>query len=111
MSGGLAETVSKLVMATKTHEVSGDSDMALTVDIDLCVLGQAEQRFFEYERQIREEYSWVPQNLFASKRVEILQRFLARQRIFATEWFRNKYERPARRNLEASITKLRQLCS
>jgi predicted metal-dependent HD superfamily phosphohydrolase len=108
MSDGLAETVSKLVMATKSHELFGDSDMALTVDIDLCILGQPEQRFFEYERQIREEYSWVPQNLFASKRAEILQRFLARERIFATDWFRNKYERSARRNLEASIAKLRK---
>jgi predicted metal-dependent HD superfamily phosphohydrolase len=111
VDAGLAETVSKLVMATKSHEVSGDSDMALTVDIDLCILGQPEQRFFEYEGQIREEYSWVPQNLFASKRAEILQLFLARERIFATDWFRNKYEGSARHNLEASIAKLGQLCS
>jgi predicted metal-dependent HD superfamily phosphohydrolase len=103
--GAAAQRVVKLVLATKTHEVDADSDTALVVDVDLSILGQAEKRFFEYEGQIRREYAWVPQSIFASKRVEILRSFLARERIFTTEWF-YKYEGPARRNLQASIAKL-----
>lgn len=96
-------------MATKNHEVEPNSDAGLVVDVDLSILGRDEKRFWEYERQIRQEYAWVPGAIFAVKRAGILQAFLARQRIFATEWFWNKYERQARRNLEASIIKLREL--
>ena len=107
MGSGPGEAVAKLVMATKRHEQDPDSDAGLVVDVDLSILGQDEQRFSEYERQIRQEYAWVPEAVFASKRAEILQGFLAREQIFATEWFRTKYERHARRNLEASIRELR----
>jgi predicted metal-dependent HD superfamily phosphohydrolase len=51
----------------------------------------------------------VPALVFASKRAEILQRFLDRSHVFATEWFRQKYEKPARRNLEASIMRLESI--
>ena len=107
MPGSLAETVARLIMATKNHETGADPDAALMVDIDLSILGQSEERFSEYEQQIRKEYRWVPRPIFASKRAEILDRFLARPTIFATEWFRAKYERQARRNLQASIANLR----
>ena len=95
-------------MATKSHQVDAEADAGLMVDVDLSILGKDEKRFSEYERQIREEYAWVPHPAFAARRVEILQRFVARPRIFATEWFWEKYERQARQNLEASITKLRE---
>ena len=103
----LTETAARLVMATKNHETGADSDAALMVDVDLSILGQSEDRFSEYERQIRKEYKWVPRPIFASKRVEILERFLARPTIFATEFFRAKYEQQARRNLQGSIDNLR----
>src|SRR5258708_23918108 len=73
----LGQTVAKLAMATKRHEVDANSDAGLVVDVDLSILGQDEQRFSEYERQIRQEYAWVPEGIFASKRVEILQSFVA----------------------------------
>jgi predicted metal-dependent HD superfamily phosphohydrolase len=107
MTDTLAETVAKLVLATKNHETDTEADAGVTVDIDLSIFGRDKKRFSEYEEQIRREYAWIPELAFVSKRVEILQRFLARERIFATEWFRNKYERQARRNLEASISRLR----
>jgi predicted metal-dependent HD superfamily phosphohydrolase len=103
----LAESVGKLVMATKHHEAGDDPDAALMVDVDLSILGQGEGRFSEYEQQIRQEYEWVPASVFATKRAEILQRFLARQRIFNTEWFHDKYERQARLNLAVSISRLK----
>ena len=103
----LASTVSELVMATKTHHTEAGPDAALVVDIDLSILGQGEARFAEYESQIRKEYGWVLKPIFNSKRKEILQRFLGRERIYTTEYFANRYEEAARRNLERSIGKLK----
>jgi len=51
------------------------------MDVDLSILGQAAEKFLKYEAQIRMEYEWVPENIFATKRAEILERFLARKRI------------------------------
>jgi predicted metal-dependent HD superfamily phosphohydrolase len=100
--------MSELIMATKTHEVGGNSDAAVLVDVDLSILGQPEERFLEYESQIREEYRWVPKIIFGSKRAKILEQFLARERVYTTDWFHEKYEEKARRNLENSIRQLKR---
>ena len=103
--------VESLVLATKAHDASLDIDAPLLVDIDLAILGQKEIRFREYEAQIRAEYSWVPQSTFVTKRAEILERFLGRQRIYSTDFFFERFEVQARRNLRWSIDHLRNLSS
>jgi hypothetical protein len=50
-------------------------------------------RFLEYEAQIRQEYGWVPRIIFAPKRAKILETFLARERIYTTDWFHRRYDR------------------
>jgi predicted metal-dependent HD superfamily phosphohydrolase len=94
-------------MATKHDAMPDSTDSRLLVDIDLAILGAPVERFDEYERQVRQEYSWVPDALFRRKRREILEAFLARPRIFSTDYFQLKYEAQARTNLERSITALR----
>jgi predicted metal-dependent HD superfamily phosphohydrolase len=63
-------------------------------------------KFDEYERQIRSEYSWVPEDAFAKGRSAILSSILARARIYSTEFFYGKYEKSARENLARSISQL-----
>jgi len=65
----------------------------------LSILGQPDARFREYEAQIRREYEWVAGASFVARRAEILERFLARERIYTTDPFFSKYERQARTNL------------
>jgi predicted metal-dependent HD superfamily phosphohydrolase len=102
----LIAAVGGLVLDTKAHVTSGHPDSPLLIDIDLSILGQPEARFDEYERQVRAEYSWVPQIIFRPKRVAILRGFLDRPRIYATDLFFDKYEQAARANLERSLAKL-----
>ena len=109
LPGGTVKSVERLIWLTKTHKAKADTDAGILVDVDLSILGRPEKRFFEYERQIRQEYAGVPEAEFASKRSEILERFLCRDRIYVTEWFGEKYERRARRNLAASLEKLRHI--
>lgn len=104
----LSKSVAALVLATKAHDPSLHPDAPLLVDVDLSILGQANERFAEYEIQIRREYEWVPEVIFAEKRAEILERFLARQRIYSTQHFYAKYERQARANLLQSVRTLKR---
>ena len=109
VGGPLVSAVVALVMVTKKHEVGANQDARLVRDVDLSILGRDKCRFAEYEEQIRREYAWVPEAVFSLKRAGILQRFLDHDQIFVTDFFRDRYERQARRNLEGSIARLRGL--
>jgi predicted metal-dependent HD superfamily phosphohydrolase len=102
----LVESVHRLVLATKFHDTSLHPNAPLMVDIDLCILGQSEPRFWEYEQQIQAEYSWVPKEVFATKRAEILEGFLSRKQIYQTDNFHQRLELTARTNLQASVRRL-----
>lgn len=102
----VGERVRGLILATKHDATPGTADARLLVDIDLAILGAPAERFDEYERQVREEYSWVPGFLFRRKRREILAAFLARPHLYSTEHFRTSLEAAARANLKRSIEQL-----
>jgi predicted metal-dependent HD superfamily phosphohydrolase len=97
----VAERVAALVLATKSHSApANDPDTALLLDIDLAILAAAPARFAEYERQIRAEYAHVPEEAFRARRAQVLQGFLARERIYVTDAFHDALEARARHNLE-----------
>ena len=101
-----AELVGDLILATKHAAEPVGNDAKTIVDVDLSILGRSEAVFDKYERNIRAEYTWVPESQFRSGRTAILKGFLARQRIFSTAHFYEKYETVARRNLTRSLQKL-----
>ena len=97
------EKVTRLILATKKHDASTNSDTSLMTDVDLSILGQAPQRFSKYEQQIRLEYGWVSDAAFADGRASVLESFLIRPRLYSTDFFWDKYELQARENLTRSI--------
>jgi predicted metal-dependent HD superfamily phosphohydrolase len=100
---GAIERIRALIMATLHSASPSGTDECLLVDIDLSILGANEERFQEYERQIREEYAFVPEPLFSQKRKEILRGFLDRPRIYTTEYFFKRLEPVARSNLSKVV--------
>lgn len=101
-----AERVYDLVMVTRHRAQPEGIDAKILVDIDLSILGAPSERFDEYERQIREEYAWVPGLVFRRKRRQVLEEFIARPRIFGTDLFAQSHEARARSNLQRSLEKL-----
>lgn len=61
-----------------------------------------------FKERVRKEYKWVPGALYLHKRIEVLESFLKRRSIYGSEYFRELYESPARRNLERAIRGLRR---
>ncbi len=102
------ETVVGLILATKTHDAVLPVDAPVIIDLDLSILGRAPQRFREYEAAIGREYGWMAASVFAEKRAELLERFLAWPRLFATTWFYDRYEAQARRNLRWAVHRLKR---
>ena len=106
LSDNLGQSVANLIMTTKHTTAPTNPDDQLLVDIDLSILGQTEDRFDEYERQVRKEYEWVPEDQFVAGRSAILKSFLDRPNIYSTRFFRNKYEVQAKANIARSLAKL-----
>ena len=101
-----ADRVHALIMATCHSEVPRTPDARLLVDIDLAILGADPARFAEYERQIRDEYGFVPEAVFRDKRAAILRGFLERPALFATAHYVDRFDQPARANLVHAIAGL-----
>jgi predicted metal-dependent HD superfamily phosphohydrolase len=100
------EDVSRLILKTKHDAVSSVLDEQLIVDVDLSIFGQPWEKFNLYERQIREEYRSIPEDIYRRERTKILKAFLARPAIFSTLFFHHYYEKTARVNLKRSLMRL-----
>jgi predicted metal-dependent HD superfamily phosphohydrolase len=94
------------ILATANHKQSENSNIRTLCDIDLAILGQPEPVFDRYEAQIRLEYDAVLGDQFRMGRRTILKHFFNRQRIYQTDFFRERYEVQARKNLRRSIESL-----
>jgi predicted metal-dependent HD superfamily phosphohydrolase len=106
VNGETADLAAEFILATTHARIPEDPDAQLLVDIDLSILGESAERFDEYERQIRHEYAWVPEDVFRHTRAAILKSFLDRDHIYSTAPFRGSHEQQARRNLARSILQL-----
>lgn len=94
------ECIHHLIMATCHNEVPTDPLQQWMVDIDFSILGADNTRFAEYEVQVRQEYSWVPLDIYKAKRQEVLKQFLEFPRLYQTQAFYDAYEIKARENLQ-----------
>ena len=104
VSSNSTDLIQSLILVTRHTALPVTPDEQLLVDIDLSILGAPRPRFDEYERQIREEYSFVPGWLFRRKRRAILRTFLDRPRIYSTGHFFDALEKRARENLQRAIS-------
>lgn len=117
-SAGLAETllgpigvprseldkVARLIRATAhlaDDRRPGDRETAILLDADLAILGAAEERYRRYAADVRKEYAWVPEAEYRTARAAVLERFLARPRIYWNDLIRDEGEARARANLRA----------
>lgn len=99
------QRVHALIMATKHKALPSDIDAKVLVDVDLAILGAAQERFDESDTQIRREYAHVPEPAFREGRCSVLRSFLERPRLYATEAFHQALEKQARRNLARAIAR------
>ena len=106
------ERLSALVLATARHgdwrrddfadDADGD-DTRRFLDCDMAILGASPDAFAAYDRAIAEEYRSVPRWLYRRKRRAFFRMLLDAERIYLSDFFRDRLEAQARQNLEAAI--------
>ncbi len=101
------ERVAALILATDHRERPADPDRDVLLDADLAILGAGEARYRRYAEAIRREYAHVPDAAYRAGRAAVLERFLARSRLYRTDALFLEAEAAARGNLAAELADLR----
>jgi len=101
------DRVCNLILVTKHPSIPKNSDEGYILDIDLSILGSPQDIFIEYESNIREEYNWVPMKIYQQERAKLLESFLSQDRIYKTDFFSERFEKLARKNIKSSIERLK----
>ena len=107
-----------LILATEKHQVVKNDDnlscdegvQRLFLDMDMAVLGKHKEAYMAYAGLIRQEYSFVPEDVYCEKRAEVLTKFLQHSRIYVSDVFHTALEESARQNLQAEIDLLKANC-
>lgn len=97
------------IMATKDHAPSADMDTNFFTDADLAILGSSENVYQEYCQAIRKEYRSYPDDIYKPGRKKVLMDFLAMPGIYKTDFFRDKYEVRAKKNISDELAVLNRL--
>ncbi len=108
ISENFAKKVQNLILMTTHTKVPKSIDEKIIADVDLSSLGLPYSAFNENGKNIRKEYSWVPEKEFAIARSKFLQQILNRDKIYYTKFFQDKYEQKARLNLNKAISELKE---
>ena len=75
------------------------------LDCDMAILGAEPEAFDAYDRAIAEEYrGHMPGFLFRLNRKRFLKGLLARERIYLSDWFHQRYDAQARANLRRATS-------
>lgn len=101
-----AGQAANLISLTSHQELADSEDGRYLADIDLSVFGRDWNGFLDYEHQIRAEYGNVPDLDYRQGRLQVIEGFLSKATIYQTDYFRERYENIAKRNLQALVKQL-----
>ncbi|KAF8919887.1 hypothetical protein CPB85DRAFT_1275836 [Mucidula mucida] len=109
------EKVCRFIAGTITHSLpfdcaEDDSDLKYFLDFDLEVLSRNRVLYERYAEEIRKEYIHYSPEQYCAGRIQVLQKFLMRPRLYFTDIFHKTKEQAARENLEWEIEWLQNGC-
>ncbi|TGD81455.1 HD domain-containing protein [Hymenobacter wooponensis] len=106
LSAERRQRVAYLIERTKDHtqpHPTADADLHFFLDADLQILGAPEADYWQYARQVRQEYRLVPDFLYRRGRRKVLEKLLTAPVLYQTPLFRDKLDAQARRNMQAEL--------
>lgn len=106
INDSLAIQVADIIEKTDHKSVAETTNQKVTLDIDLSIFGASDADYLAYSRNIRREYLHVEAHAYRLGRTHFLHSILGKDRIYYTNYFFNKYEAKARKNIQMEIDNL-----
>jgi predicted metal-dependent HD superfamily phosphohydrolase len=107
LDAGVVREVARLVRLTATHAPGPDDrNGEVLCDADLAVLAAEPAAYAAYAAAVREEYGFVPDDVFARGRADVLRGLLDLPVMFRTPEARDRFEGRARHNVTTELTLL-----
>jgi predicted metal-dependent HD superfamily phosphohydrolase len=103
----VVDGVADLVRMTADHRTRRDRDAEVLADADLWILGAPPPRYRRYTADVRAEYAHVDDEAWRAGRTAVLDSFLERPRLYATDRFHAELDTAARANLALERATLR----
>lgn len=99
--------VARLVRLTETHRPADDDANGCALsDADLAILAAPGERYAAYTSAVRREYAHLDDDVFRDGRASVLAALADKQPLFHTPYARERWESPARANLERELATL-----
>ena len=106
LNSNFSQKVYELILITKHQELPQVIDEKFIVDIDLSSFGLPWDDFKRDSRAVRQEFTHLTDEEFFNGQIKFLRSLLDRSRFYATDFFYERYEVTARKNLERYLTDL-----
>jgi predicted metal-dependent HD superfamily phosphohydrolase len=97
------DKIGQLILATKHLREPRDSLEAAVMDIDMSILGAEQAEFDDYEKAIRLEYAYMPDEVYNQGRSHFLGGLLSRKQIYYNQLLHHGFEAKARNNITRLI--------
>jgi predicted metal-dependent HD superfamily phosphohydrolase len=99
MTDSLVDAVVRLILVTKAGQVPRQADEAFMVDIDHSSFGLPWEPFLVDSLAVRAERTHLTDEQYSIQQSRMLTGLLDRESVFATDFFRARYEHIARLNI------------
>ena len=98
--------VTRLILTTRRTAAPRSKDQKFIDDIDLAGFGASWTEFMRHGELLREEFAALDDAEYYAGQASFLARLQQRRRLFATDWFRDRYENNAQANLRQTLAHL-----
>ncbi|MBP6682305.1 MAG: hypothetical protein KA159_03245, partial [Halioglobus sp.] len=107
MPAGFIDRVGEFIIATQHTGSARDSGEAFMVDIDLSGFGLPWEGYLADSNALREEAPDIEDSHYYTGKLRFLDGLLGWQRLFQTDYFRDRLEQKARENIKRYTADLR----
>jgi predicted metal-dependent HD superfamily phosphohydrolase/tetratricopeptide (TPR) repeat protein len=108
LPAGLVQDVARLVHVTRFGETPRREDEAYMVDVDYSSFGRPWDEFLADSLAVRAERPDLGDAQYAAQQTRFLESLLARDALYRTGFFRDRYESVARDNISRYLAMLRR---
>jgi len=95
-----------LILATRHQRPARSNDRRFIEDIDLAGFGASWEEFIRHGALLREEFAAQSDAQYRAGQLAFLRRLGQRRWFFSTDYYRERYEAQAKRNLDRLLALL-----